>query len=471
MLDHDLAARPYGEQAPPRITRVVRSQTEMPSRLFLRFIDRDLGHASNVVIAQIQGEEPKDVHVNVNMVMTRDHAKTLADRLLYLERLGRVKYTVFLPRPYLQYDPGDVLMLDIDGSARTYIITDMSYDPRGVVKMVLSEHDPEIFSYSAVYTPSPPRTVDVVAVPETTFYVLDCPLVSANHGGLDGYVLAVKKAGWSGAQYYRSFDEGATYEAILRSSAGGFAGTVYQPLEAADPAVMDWAHTIRVYPVSGCTATLESTTSLALFNGANTALLGGEMIRFLNAHLQPDGSYILSGLQRGVRGTEHAIGTHGSTEAFYLLSNAVPAAVSTSLGRTVMVKALSLRSTATLGSVPAQYYTPTGNSLLPFSPVHLRGERNAAGDITIRWRRRSRKALDWRGVSEIPLGEAEERYQVHVLDAIGAIRRTITVSSPEAIYTAAEQVADFGSTQPSVRVAIYQVSADVGIGHPAHAIL
>lgn len=156
MLDHDLAARPYGEQAPPRITRVVRSQTETPSRLFLRFIDRDLGHASNVVIAQIQGEEPKDVHVNVNMVMTRDQAKTLADRLLYLERLGRVKYTVFLPRPYLQYDPGDVLMLDIDGSARTYIITDMSYDPRGVVKMVLSEHDPEIFSYSAVYTPSPP---------------------------------------------------------------------------------------------------------------------------------------------------------------------------------------------------------------------------------------------------------------------------------------------------------------------------
>jgi hypothetical protein len=52
-----------------------------------------------------------------------------------------------------------------------------------------------------------------------------------------------------------------------------------------------------------------------------------------------------------------------------------------------------------------------------------------------------------------------------VLDGPTVVR-TLTVSAPIAIYTAAQQTTDFGSTQTEVTVRIYQRSATVGRGYP-----
>jgi hypothetical protein len=49
--------------------------------------------------------------------------------------------------------------------------------------------------------------------------------------------------------------------------------------------------------------------------------------------------------------------------------------------------------------------------------------------------------------------------------------RTITVSTPIATYTAAEQTADFGAPQANITVGVYQISAVVGRGIAARAPL
>ena len=49
--------------------------------------------------------------------------------------------------------------------------------------------------------------------------------------------------------------------------------------------------------------------------------------------------------------------------------------------------------------------------------------------------------------------------------------RTISSTTPTASYSAAQQVADFGSAQSSVSVRVYQLSASVGRGWPGAAII
>lgn len=49
--------------------------------------------------------------------------------------------------------------------------------------------------------------------------------------------------------------------------------------------------------------------------------------------------------------------------------------------------------------------------------------------------------------------------------------RTIAATTPTASYSAAQQVADFGSAQSSVSVRVYQLSASVGRGWPGSTII
>ena len=79
--------------------------------------------------------------------------------------------------------------------------------------------------------------------------------------------------------------------------------------------------------------------------------------------------------------------------------------------------------------------------------------------------------VEWlRDGVDIPLGEETERYTVDILDS-GDIVRTIEVTKSEAIYSASDQITDFGSVQGQITVQISQISALVGKGYPATTIL
>ena len=115
-------------------------------------------------------------------------------------------------------------------------------------------------------------------------------------------------------------------------------------------------------------------------------------------------------------------------------------------------------------------FTNNGVNLEPLSPVHVGGGRDAAGDLTINWVRRTRLNAAWRDYIDAPLGEDSESYQVDIMNG-AAVMRTIAASSPTASYTAAQQSSDFGSPQSSITVKVYQLSSRVGRGFPANATI
>src|SRR5690606_17944505 len=105
----------------------------------------------------------------------------------------------------------------------------------------------------------------------------------------------------------------------------------------------------------------------------------------------------------------------------------------------------------------------SGLGLRPYSPVHVTGSRDEAGDLTIAWVRRDRIGADSWDQSEIPMSETSEAYEVDILNG-GTVVRTLTATSPSVVYTAVQQTADFGAPQSSVPVRVYQRSQTFGRG-------
>jgi hypothetical protein len=112
--------------------------------------------------------------------------------------------------------------------------------------------------------------------------------------------------------------------------------------------------------------------------------------------------------------------------------------------------------------------TPGDTALKPLSPVHVAARR--AGDgIHISWIRRTRIDGDGWGI-EVPLGEESEAYALEILSG-SAVVRTIACAVPQALYAAADELADFGALQTSLRIRVSQLSRTVGAGHAAEVTL
>ena len=118
----------------------------------------------------------------------------------------------------------------------------------------------------------------------------------------------------------------------------------------------------------------------------------------------------------------------------------------------------------------ATSFTPEGAGLRPFSVAHVEQPWRTArspGDLTVRWTRRSRSlAADTWGAGDVPLAEDSEAYEVEIRDG-STVKRTLTTTTTSALYTAAQQTADWGSPLgpgQSLAIRIFQLSGLIGRG-------
>ncbi len=222
---------------------------------------------------------------------------------------------------------------------------------------------------------------------------------------------------------------------------------------------------------------LASTTRSALLAGANAAAIQAtdgewEVIQFETATLVAPSTYVLTALLRGQAGTERAMrGAIPAGAPFVLLDGAL---ATIPITRDDIGLPLNWRyGPANLDLGDAAYRTTThafrGLGLRPLSPVHVKATRSA-GDIHLSWIRRTRIGGDSWASAGVPLAEDAEAYEVDILSG-DAVVRTIAAAEPAATYSAAEQVADFGAPQSSVRVRIAQMSAAFGRGSTREAVV
>jgi hypothetical protein len=226
--------------------------------------------------------------------------------------------------------------------------------------------------------------------------------------------------------------------------------------------------------------TLESVTDLALFGGANALAVEStpgawEIVQASQAELLAPRRYRLTRLLRGQRGTEGAMGNPAPAGARVVLLDEALAPLP--VGEAELSLPWNWRTGPASRPVSdetcvAQAFTPAGAGLRPFSVAHVEQpwrKPRPSGDLTIRWTRRSRalSADSW-GAVEVPLTEELEAYEVEILDGT-AVKRVLPATTTSAVYTAANQTADWGAPLgpgDNLTVRIFQLSALVGRGAP-----
>ncbi|MQQ09114.1 hypothetical protein GFB49_11665 [Epibacterium sp. SM1979] len=197
---------------------------------------------------------------------------------------------------------------------------------------------------------------------------------------------------------------------------------------------------------------LNNSNGLAIEHAA-----GWEVVQFRDAELIGHREWRLSGLLRG------RLGTDGVVSNSALPSGATVVALDTALQPLGLASSeVGLQRYVRFGPVDLDVskhdvrpHVGQAAGRRPYAPCHLRLlESNS--DTVLTWVRRTRTdgEADWRDeVTDVPLGEASERYAVEVISG-DTLVHTTEVTEPNFTYTAAQAASDGVPTPFTMRVAM-----------------
>ncbi|MEZ0243824.1 MAG: phage tail protein [Sphingomonas sp.] len=243
--------------------------------------------------------------------------------------------------------------------------------------------------------------------------------------------------GWRRAALLTSVDGGARWTSAGTTALPAVIGTIVTAPGVAPAGIEDRANSVEV-ELAHDAMLLSDADTASLDSGANLAMLGEELIQFAAAEPLGANCWRLSGLWRGRRGTEAAIGTQAEGDRFVLIEAEALIGVALPiemLGGTVGVLAQGPGDDEAVEAGAGI----SGRSVVPPSPVHLCWEAAEDGGAGIAWVRRSRNGWRWIDGADAPLGEESERYRVTI--ASGGSERVIETVTASAGVTPEERAA------------------------------
>ena len=454
---------------------LVRAQeTDLPAAARVSFIDADQDYRSGAVDSRrLACGSASLARASLPIVTRVQTARAIAEGMLQEAWSARISGRLSLPPSRLAIEPGDILRLSVDGRSCdlriTHLIEGAAREIEGL-GIELGRLAP-----AAAFGEGRPPVVDPPAAfgaPQVAF--LDLPLLRGDESPIVGRVAASLSRWPGGVAVYRSPD-GVDFRLSTIVSRQAILGVTRTALAGGPTSRWDKANTVTVELTQGA---LQSVSDLALLSGANAAALETatgvwEVIQFRDAELLAPYTYRLSRLLRGQAGSEAAMLASLPAGARFVLIDAALAELDTTeaqIGLPLTYRYGAANKPIGHLSYVTQTVTLRGIGRRPLSPVHVRGKRDASG-LTIEWKRRSRIGGDGWEQLEVPLGESEERYEVDILSAGGAVVRTLASTVPWAFYPVAQQIADLGFSPASIEVGVYQVAPSFGRGSPRRAIL
>jgi hypothetical protein len=468
-IDEDeLAAHPAGSDMPDTLGFDRAQDLELPIALSVTAPNPNQAYQSTTQTARrLTGSGVNEQGITTALAMAPNKARQVANVLLYDAWAGRTRLTLATGWKWAHLEPTDVVTLTAGGRSYTARLTGDDQDG-GITQRSAVLEDADIYTQSVTGGTSVATDDTLARVPTTQLNLLDIPLLRDQDDGIGFYAAAAGyTSGWRGAQLFNSNDDGVTWaahgSAFLSQATTGVA---LSALGSFTQNLFDESGTVSVMLYNG---TLASDTEANVLNGANAALLGNEIIQFKTATLTATNTYTLSGLLRGRRGTEWAAASHAIGDRFVLLTSATLALIEADSAEYDLERHYKAASFGSfLDDAVEIAFTHTAVAQTPYAPVLLGGGRDASGNITINWTRRTRIGGAWNSYADASLGEASEAYEVEIYTngSYATVKRTITgISSATTTYSAANQTTDFGGTQSTIYVRVYQVSASVGRGY------
>jgi hypothetical protein len=457
------------DAAAARLTRA--QETELPREVSLGFTDAEFDYRRAAVSSRrLVGASARASHADLAIVTNDAEAERRADIWLQDLWAGRESAEFALGLSALALAPGDVVGLSVRGRRRLVEVRDVvdTAERRISARAI----DPEVFDLPLA-PPRRPTPPTPPAVGPVHALALDLPTLTAD----EPLVLtrtAVFADPWPGpVAIWRSTD-GLSFERTALALAPAVAGETLDDLPGGPTSRFDHVSSVRVQLYGGA---LVSVSDAALFAGANAAAMrrpdgAWEVLQFANAELVGERTYLLSRLLRGQGGSEWAMAASLPAGAPFVLldEHVVPVARGLdALGRMLQLRVVAADRSHGDPAAVSLSVTPSATALRPLSPAHVRAVRTDDG-VLFTWIRRTRRDGDSWELAEVPLGEEREAYELDVLDGAGVVR-TLSASAPGVLYPTADELIDFGSAQASLAVRVAQLSATVGRGIAAEAVI
>ncbi|ESR22804.1 baseplate multidomain protein megatron [Lutibaculum baratangense] len=396
--------------------------------------------------------------VSLPCMLGEDRARAIAETLLREAWVGREGLTMTLPPSLIALDPGDVIRFAEAGN-ETWRIAGITDGLGRRAELVRTQAG--LSGGIAAPARSGARTDQSVLGPPALVF-LDGPLLRDGDDDWRGYVGAYASPWAGGVALYRSPEaEGFALDSVLGAPVR--LGELAADFHSGPAWRWDRVNALQVTLTSGI---LTSASEIQVLNGANAIAVENadgewEVVQFRDAELIAPRTYRLTSLLRGQRGTEHAMRDPVAAAARVVVldgSLSQPRIPPALVGLPLNWRAGPARRPVTDTSYLPLEHTITGKARRPLAPVHLKARRGPGGDITLSWVRRTRRGGDSWDNAEVPLGEEAEAYEVGVLDG-GAVVRTLHAAAPAAVYTAAQQAADFGAPVDTLDWRVVQTNA------------
>lgn len=471
VLAADLAAHVLGER-PPRVLSITDvADDRLPAEVNINYIDpdQDLQQGSQRERSRT-GTSDIVQTLEVPIVMTASEAREFAQKRLWRSRAERSILEFTLPPSYVDVSEGDLLRVTQNSETYDVRVIDVTRGANFImqVRARIEASQTATAAGGAEGSAAPDQVVNTS--PVVTLRIIDVAALLEGQVEQAGFYWAVAASdsttNWVGSQLFQSSDD-VSYSSVADGPLETTMGVMNTGfvLGDGDPAVWDRKSTMRVTLNHG---TFTSKSESEVLNGANTLLVGSEIVRFTTAVLISGTTWELSNFIRGVNNTEEHTGTHAAGETVVLLDSATvnfQQINSTDIGGSRYYKGVPLGGL--VADAIAQQHTFLGETLKPYSPARLKGVRDSSNDIEFTWTRRTRSVFKLFSSMEAPHNDTVERYKIRYYDSPGGtllreLQTTVVlgVNGADDTYTAAEQTADGITPGDPVTIEVTQVTSD-----------
>jgi hypothetical protein len=311
IADDELGNSADGEVA-ARIQREQLAARSLPASLRLSYYEPARDYQAGEARAAVGDETGTEEQPDLPAVLAAGEAKTLVQTMLARSWAQRDRLTLRLPPSRLGLEPGSKVELGL--SPRRWTVTQCTVEgmvvvaelrpATGTTAPIAGEAGRVLAVNDVVEGPVTMALIEAAAVGETTS---EPTVLLAASSATPGWRSKAVEARFGGQ---RIAAQTARRKAVI--------GATANVLPAADPTLVDGESALDVTLVDP-DQWLLSCDDQALDEGANLALVGKELIQFGQANPVGSGQFRLSGLRRGLRGTEAAIDEHVDGEIFVLI--------------------------------------------------------------------------------------------------------------------------------------------------------
>ncbi|WP_088348512.1 MULTISPECIES: glycoside hydrolase/phage tail family protein [Rhodomicrobium] len=455
----------------PRYELTRAQESDLPRSAKVIFIDGDRDYQQGSAEGRrISGNAARIASARLPMVTTYQAARGIAETMVQETWASRERGAFVLPPSRIALDASDVVSLDANGRSVPLRLTGLTVG-EGVEAEAMSI-EPQLYDAFASPVRAPVAAAPAIYGQQLGVF-LDLPLIRGDEVAHAGTVAAFGDP-WPGSvAFYRSpTTSGFALKALATTPA--VVGVTDAAFYDGPTSRWDEGNSLRVVLSAG---ELSSAGELLVLGGANVCAVENadgawEVVQFRDAALIGARTYELTGLLRGQAGTEGAMRAPVAAGARFVLLNG--ALVQVDMAQADIGLAFNWKYGPSRYDIGDASYRSVvrafdGVGLRPLSPVHV-GGRRVAGGLEIAWVRRTRIGGDGWDQLEVPLGEDAEAYEVDVMDG-AAVVRTLAATTPLAVYTDAEQTADFGAPQAEYTVRVYQLGASYGRGAVREALV